>query len=98
LCACRGFPCHRQPFRFHLSVVNGNSPAAQWFPGRTATGQKDRDLVIVVFSLIAAVVVMVVGINAHISGSGHVVAPVNRNGATATGRMSATFVSGPFYG
>ena len=37
LCACRGFPCHRQPFRFHLSVANGNSPAAQWFPGRTAT-------------------------------------------------------------
>jgi len=39
----------------------------------------------VVISLIAAVVVMVVGINAHISGSGHVVAPVNRDGATAHG-------------
>jgi len=31
LCACRGFPCHRQPFRFHLSELNDNSPAAQWF-------------------------------------------------------------------
>jgi len=58
-----------------------------------ATADCATHLKVVVVSLIAAVVVMMAGINAHLSGSGPVVAPVNRDGATATGRMSATYAS-----